>query len=83
METIRNKPIATHREYPFTDRRKIYHFASGTAVLIMGALMFAESITATVAGSSFMLDAADRGLELAVGGLAIVVAACIIDESRN
>jgi len=83
METKRIKAIATHREYPIADRRKIFRFASGIAVLVMGALMFAESVTASVAGSSFMLDATDRGLELAIGALAIVVAVCIIDESRS
>jgi len=75
------RAISTPKDDSCANRRKFYHFAGGIAVLVMGALMFVESVTASVAGYSFMLDAADRGLELAVGGLAIVAAVCIIDES--
>lgn len=82
METERIKAIARHRECPIAVMRKLFRFASGIVVLVMGALLFAESVTSSVAGASFMLEATDRGLELVIGAI-IILAACVLDESRS
>jgi len=71
-------------ERVIVEREKVGRFAAGISALVIGAMLVAESFTATIAGQSFMLlDGVSRELELVVGVTTIIFAACIIDESKN
>ena len=63
---------------------RINGLVAGIVVLVLGALMVAESVTSVVAGSPFMFrEGVNRGFEFMVGFVAIVLAASTIDQSRK
>lgn len=59
-------------------------FIAGLIVVVLGALLIAESVTSIVADSPFMfVDGVNRGFEFVVGFIALVLAASALDESRK
>ena len=65
------------------ERKKVGRFAAGITVLVLGALMFAEAVTATVANEPFMfLQGVSRDFEMMVGAVVIIIAASIINECK-
>jgi hypothetical protein len=62
------------------DRKKPRVFILSIIVLVLGALMLAEGLLATVTGTSFMFfDNVHRGFEIFVGLITILIAAGLID----
>jgi len=63
--------------------RKMGAFVAGIILVVLGALMFAESIITLMGNSAFLfVDNMNRGFELVVGLVTIIVAAATMDSSR-
>ncbi len=72
------------RAFPITSRNKIGRFVTGITVLVLGALVVADAVTSTVAGTPFIFtDGLNRGFEFVVGLITIALASSVMDESRR
>ena len=63
--------------------RKMGAFIAGIILVVLGALMLAEGIITLMGNSAFLfVDNMNRGFELVVGLVTIIVAAATMDSSR-
>ena len=63
--------------------RKMGAFVAGIILVVLGALMLAEGIITLMGNSPFLfIDNMNRGFELVVGLVTIIVAAATMDSSR-
>jgi predicted metal-binding membrane protein len=62
--------------------RKIGPFVAGIILVVLGALMLAEGIVTLMGNTAFLfVDNMNRGFELVVGLVTIIVAAATMDSS--
>ena len=63
--------------------RKMGAFIAGIILVVLGALMLAEGIITLMGNPEFLfVDNMNRGFELVVGLVTIIVAAATMDSSR-
>lgn len=63
---------------------RISGLVAGIILTVLGALMIAEGVVTTVGNTSFMFaENMNRGFELVVGFVTIVLSATIMDLSRS
>ena len=63
--------------------RKMGAFIAGIILVVLGALMLAEGIITLMGNTAFLfVDNMNRGFELVVGLVTIIVAAATMDSSR-
>ena len=63
--------------------RKMGAFVGGIILVVLGALMLAEGIITLMGNPAFLFaDNMNRGFELVVGLVTIIVAAATMDSSR-
>ena len=63
--------------------RKMGAFVAGIILVVIGALMLAEGVITLMGNPAFLfVDNMNRGFELVVGLVTIIVAAATIDSSK-
>ena len=63
--------------------RKMGAFIAGIILVVLGALMLAEGVITLMGNPAFLfVDNMNRGFELVVGLVTIIVAAATMDSSR-
>jgi predicted metal-binding membrane protein len=63
--------------------RKMGAFVAGIILVVIGALMLAEGVITLMGNSAFLfVDNMNRGFELVVGLVTIIVAAATLDSSK-
>jgi hypothetical protein len=63
--------------------RKMGAFVGGIILVVLGALMLAEGVITLMGNPAFLfVDNMNRGFELVVGLVTIIVAAATMDSSR-
>jgi hypothetical protein len=63
--------------------RKMGAFVAGIILVVLGALMLAEGVITLMGNPAFLfVDNMNRGFELVVGLVTIIVAAATMDSSR-
>ena len=66
-----------------SDWAEVTRFAGSLIVFILGALMIAEGVVKSVAGSTIFFPSVDGNFEFVVGFVVIVLAASIMSVNRS
>ena len=66
----------------FAGPRDVAQFGAGIVVIVLGALMLAESVVGAINGTTLFFEGVNRGFEFVVGFVTIIVGASLVPEMK-